>query len=656
MTGPGGAILALLAALCAAALSPAAPAQSSTIEYLYIEPNEGGSSGGHAALRFGDRVYDFHNHDLGTLRLARHNHDHFRYVYSVLENRTIHVAQIETTPETYDALRNHFNERYFIQRRHFAILESLRNDRTLIEMVRDTRTVSGAGPDVPSGLSAVFRGVGFFHGPTASTPMSRTHAAVPEARALAALRARVREVHGDNFLRTRIAAMRADMARLEPPVSGTHVPSVSRNEYPRAPYGFSEQYIDLGLKVLALDTLRHARPVLPEARMAPDDAEFDLSASERDRLRAFADALGARLIELMQSERPDWGSALLVGMARLDVLAESLDTGRLVVLDAFSPDASIIEFSGNGDRTAFVAELRDEARREWRAIRARVFTADALHESDISALEDACNRYVEIERGLAEDQPIRVQADPLIPARTAAVSDLPLPTLNRARLEPALAGHRDAERTYIGRLRQEYGYNLLTRNCVSEIFDTIDSRFDRSRSIARLGGYVDPHDGFNFVPSASFRAVTDSYRVIAQGEIPSYRTQRLDQMYAAENSLKVYLRESNTLTSTVYRKGESDSLFLFFTDDVVLPRPLYGAANILAGLGETLVGTLRAPIDGGRTLWSGARGIAFSLPELAFVNLRKGTLIYARTDQPRTALRLRDEHPDREPWFTDRRR
>jgi hypothetical protein len=31
------------------------------------------------------------------------------------------------------------------------------------------------------------------------------------------------------------------------------------------------------------------------------------------------------------------------------------------------------------------------------------------------------------------------------------------------------------------------------------------------------------------------------------------------------------------------------------------------------------------PFDRGTTLWSGLKGIAFSLPELVFVNLRKGS-------------------------------
>ena len=51
-------------------------------------------------------------------------------------------------------------------------------------------------------------------------------------------------------------------------------------------------------------------------------------------------------------------------------------------------------------------------------------------------------------------------------------------------------------------------------------------------------------------------------------------------------------------------------------------------------------GLFRVPLDRGRTLWAGVQGVGFSLPELLFVNLRKGTLEYGPTDPPRTALRI----------------
>ena len=51
-------------------------------------------------------------------------------------------------------------------------------------------------------------------------------------------------------------------------------------------------------------------------------------------------------------------------------------------------------------------------------------------------------------------------------------------------------------------------------------------------------------------------------------------------------------------------------------------------------------GVARLPFDGGESLVSGGKGAFFSVPELFFVNIRKGSLEYARSEEPRTRLSL----------------
>jgi hypothetical protein len=145
--------------------------------------------------------------------------------------------------------------------------------------------------------------------------------------------------------------------------------------------------------------------------------------------------------------------------------------------------------------------------------------------------------------------------------------------------------------------------------------------------------------GLHFWPLFAFDAVKDTWRVREVGEIPSFRRTRLAEMAEREHPMKVHLREASTLTSTVYRPNPRDSFFRFFTRDAWWPRPVYGAANLLAGLGQTALGLVRLPFDRGESLLAGAKGVAFSVPELAFVNIRKGTLEYARSDAARTRFR-----------------
>ncbi len=136
---------------------------------------------------------------------------------------------------------------------------------------------------------------------------------------------------------------------------------------------------------------------------------------------------------------------------------------------------------------------------------------------------------------------------------------------------------------------------------------------------------MDGHSAFTFIPFVSAAAVNTRYRVVERRTLPSQREIRLAQMRRRENDLWVSLRESNTLTARSYRRSARDSFFLFFTDDAVPLRPVFGALNLAAALGESVWGLVRLPIDRGETLVSGLEGALTSLPELAFGNIRKGS-------------------------------
>ncbi len=127
------------------------------------------------------------------------------------------------------------------------------------------------------------------------------------------------------------------------------------------------------------------------------------------------------------------------------------------------------------------------------------------------------------------------------------------------------------------------------------------------------------------MPHLAARAVDRGWRVAARDGTPSYRQARVDALARTGTPIVVRLRESNVLTSTIYRPSRDDSTFLFFTDDALLLRPLLGAANLVVGTGATLLGFLQAPVDRGAALGAGLRGVLWSLPELFFVNVRKGS-------------------------------
>ena len=79
------------------------------------------------------------------------------------------------------------------------------------------------------------------------------------------------------------------------------------------------------------------------------------------------------------------------------------------------------------------------------------------------------------------------------------------------------------------------------------------------------------------------------------------------------------------ITARVYSPRRSDGAFLLFTDDVFWRRPLYGLANLAWAAGDGVYGLAAVPFDRGERVSAGVSGVLWSLPELAFANVRKGS-------------------------------
>ena len=560
------------------------------------------------------------------LRLHREDANGFLFTYSLLQNRGIAVSRIAVSDDTYALLRSWFNRRYLTEGMEFDSLDALSGDRALLEvMQRRTHDAAGLSDRDPSN-GIVLRGAGYFFADGAAT------SSASESLPLAALRRRAQDLYGADFLQQRSAELRTAVTRLTPADSGV---------------SFSRRYTDLMTGFLALAALEHALPLQPGSFHAPANDEFLLDEDERAALGAFAAQLEDELVALLRSPRPDWGFPLLIGMARLVALRESVRTGRLVFLDAFGPNARVVPPAAWRGREAMMVDLLDEARAELDAARGRFTRGAARREADFARVESASNRFNELLQGITAPRAVRVQSGPLVPARATRRTDLILPVRSAADLERDLTVARQRQRAAEQELQQRYAYNLVARNCVSEIFralnsaleeaaardaaDTADGRLQIARlhaaSQARLGGYIEPGAALTFIPFVSTRAVRNTYNVTDTQQLPSYRSRRLATMYRHENPLVVFLRESNTLTSTVYGPNPRDSFFLFFADALPV-RPLLGGANFIAGLGASAVGLALLPLDGGRVFLSGVKGALFSLPELAFVTLRKGTFDY----------------------------
>ncbi|RIL05680.1 MAG: hypothetical protein DCC71_09555, partial [Proteobacteria bacterium] len=358
-----------------------------------------------------------------------------------------------------------------------------------------------------------------------------------------------------------------------------------------------------------------------------------LDAAARARIEALRAALLEAAAELTASRRPDWGEAFLLAAARLAALDASLAANRLVLLDAMPAHARRLAVSER--RRALVPALLTEARRDLERARDEALAQADWRELAFGALEAAASRVAALEaaRDGAAELPVAVGA--ILPEAFADVLLDVRPASAPGATARALAAARSAERAHRDALAARYGYDLVTRNCVTELFRTIDLalaeqggvaaaeggaalRRLRDESERRLGGRVDPRR--SFVPFLSSRAVRAHWRVAETRRLASARQHAL----ARDGSLAAALREAAVATSS-FRPAEGGGFFLLYTDLHWPLRPLFGAVNLAAALARAGVGVLTLPFDGGRGLVSGLDGALWSVPELGFGNVRKGT-------------------------------
>jgi len=619
VTGLARSVLGITVALVMSSGPGAAAASPLAVEYLYINASEGSAAGGHAALRFGDQVFHFEHRPPGILVLARDGFEHFRHLYGDLENRTIRASRIPVNEETYTLLLGEFSRRHAVQRQRLETLEGFRGDRALLEALQGPTPASVAG-------------LGLF----AEAPEP---AATPRVEpALVSLRGRVVERYGDELVPARMRELTDRLAALEPDADAPAPAGAGDDELRPPAYRFSERFRDTAQALAALQVLDSARPLRTESIVPAPATALPLGSGEAEGVARLADALEDSLARLLDSARPDWGLPMLVGMARLSALRQTVSTGRWVILDAFPADATMLDPPRGSLRRERLSRIREANRLALDAARTALLEAASspapFPEAAYARFEAAANRWLEVGRALDERRPLRVHRGVLLPSPAGPLAGTP--SYEPARLARALDAARGGEADALAALERDYAYNLVTRNCVSEIFREVDAAFARAagtddairvreESVRRLGGHVDLAGSLAFIPRVSALVVEDTYAVAERQRLDSFRRRALALMRRDENPVWVFLRESNVLTSTLYRPHPRDSIFLFFTDDTVGPRPLFGALNLVTGLGASVVGLAMLPVDGGETLWAGLRGAVFSLPELVFQNIRKGS-------------------------------
>lgn len=584
-------------------------------QIIYIEAGEGNSSGGHLAIQLGQTIFHY-QYDNGMVRLFKDNADNFRADYQYRQNRSLHSAEVDVSAETLEQLKNHFNLRFFSQKQQLKLMQSLQRDQFLLQTLLDLKAVKRTRTSSMQGQPLLLAGAGLFYRdkePGIPRPSNECDTFAAGARIMAELKGMVSLKYGENFLPGKFSALKKQISGLSPSASKLDVPSYQ--------YSFSEHYSDLLTGLLALNVLQNGHPLTVNACFRIDDPKLNLNDIEAKQAELFKDKLFKTAQSLLSSNRPDWGYALFITLARLIVLEDSIHNNHWAFLVDDDDDANEIPMP---QVALYEKSMQDERRADLERLyrKARWAKADPqAYEKDYVELELAANRYHHwIESDMTgrlkyrSEQPLPQQN---IPATRFLMTDLSI-----EQLQAAMTERKSSETDLVKNDAERNTYNIISNNCVTKLFSLVDEAVN-GRSKETLGGYIDPQ--INFIPFRAFDTVQNTYRVKKITHLPAYREERLASLYKQESASLVYLRESNIFSSSLYNYNPDDAWFIFFTDDEILLRPLFGAFNIAAATSQSLFGLLSWPLDGGKEIKTGLRGIMASLPELALFNIRKGS-------------------------------
>jgi hypothetical protein len=602
--------VALLAALLVCTAERAAAAAPSSFDYLYVRAHEGNASGGHAAIRFGDAVFDF-QHEGGLVLPRRMDARHFQHRYRTLENRGIERSRIAASAATTRLLGDTFERRVLVQSRQVELAEALARDAALLERLAAQEPVEVA-----------VRGAAFF----------APAAARDAAPALAELRDAIARRHGADWHERRSAesARALREAGLDPPdLAGVEIDPL---RYPAADESLARRLAHALAVRRALEVLAAPHGLASEVVVGGTGIELD------DALRADLTAWRATLVEsatrLAASPRPDWGEAWLLAAARIAAIDVSLASGVLLVLDALPASARSLGVTER--RRALVPALLAEANGDLTRARRQLGAGGERCDARYADFEAAATRVAVLRAVEAGAVTLRIAEGTLLPEGVGRVVLDPRPVASELAVASALDATRRAEADLRRGLAARYGYDLVRRNCVTEIFRTVElalgqgavagdaeavERDVRTESERRLGGHVDPEAGANFVPFVSSRAVRAQWSVADHRHLDSAR----EHAVARGGSLAAALRESNTITASFYEPADHAGFFVFFADSPWPLRPIFGALNLAAAVVRSGVGLATLPFDRGAGLRHGLDGALWSVPELGFANVRKGT-------------------------------
>ena len=572
-------------------------ATARSLELLYVNANTGAAAGGHIGLKLGSEVFHYQFYPDRRFLLVREPWESFKHVYNRLRNRTIRAAVVPVSEGTYYQVRSHFNTLLALQRQRTSVYRQLLKEKGLLSSAR----------------SPVFtfplRGLGFFSGQSPSSEAS---------------------IYLAQYLALQLGDLYLDEAHdsLGEQISGmVKIRGEDRGSPHRLRTILRETAHQLE-KAGALEQIISRHPLKEEtlSRALPGP----LSLRARNNLRKHLLRRCEVLRGLLISKREDTGASIAIETARCLAILQSLAQNRLITLDPYPDDARTKRLEpDDAELEMYLKGLRKRLKQQTvDLLEAELDDQGMALDYHYLQLENTHGRFSEVEQAGNTKSEIRVTSDLMLVSRSSSAT-LNIPKVREEALSGALKNVEEELERAKEHDSARYGYQLIERNCVNLLLAELNKSLgERDEVRSRLGDYIDPVSDRIVIPHDFYYQVTQRYRVKQIISYPSRRLEALELMKYKHGSVPLWLQEGNTRTSTLYTRRPEDTPFLFFTDDIVWARPLLGIGNIAWASAHALGGLMYMGAQKETTVKQSVQGIVYSLPELIFFNIRKGTYLY----------------------------
>jgi hypothetical protein len=566
-------------------IHPLASTPKKLFKYIYIDANAGQSSGGHSAILLEDFVYHFQYYPDSIFHLVREPFSSFQKMYGVIGNRSIFIHEIELDEKDYEKFRFAWNRFYFQQSKEILDLQNKENDLILLDALYLDGQLS-------------LKGAGYFKKNTSST--------LPKFQ-LKNSQLQIQKTFWENTLKNMSS------------------PDQLNKE------SISVYYLNALYYQMVWEIISGKYEFSQEGVFEWEEIEKNPTQKKEllVKMKSLSNLWKKQIQDKIQNPDQYSGYSLLILLARWYVVEKSLSEDKIYFLDSFSDNHSYLPFE-NLKKEKYSSRVKNQFATLF-SEQVVDFLKGEVSNPSYAFLEDRANRFHEFERALLEKRDLRTTFELLLPSRKGFV---PLEnTLTWDSYQTKRFRSQESFARKQNELQKKYPFDLFRINCTTELFRYFYEITEQDPETSKqfYGGWVPIENSLHFIPFMAYHSVGKEFRVIASPKILSYRKQKLRDL-KNKNDWKALLLESNTLTSSLYEFNEEDTLFLFFTDDTILGRPIAGVFNLSFGLIETLLGVGKLPFDEGKTLGKGIQGIFFSVPELFFFNIRKGTFVEEEWD------------------------